>query len=685
MVRRSKGSGFKDNSTRHFTSIATGSGAAVMANVVEYMGKSTAVEGQIAHASCPDTTLHVGNRIYLTRRASSGTDDRTLDILPDFPDIRDRIYQPNLRRLEPSKFPRIAFPIRDQGNENSCVGHSLAHVIDVLQYSTDDVELSPQRASARMLYEMARRNDEWAESPHEGSSLRGAIKGLFRNGVCDDNLTGANAKNWILTYELAKQARETRLGAYFRLQPDISDYHAALNELGAIYVSAQIHENWKKPIGGRIMPGGAALGGHAFVILGYDAEGFWVLNSWGETWGKRGTAHWCYADWAATVMDAWVLQLGVRAPNAFGAIAGPSPTSRTGLFGVGDPNRAEILGHFINIDDGQLIETGKFASPQPEEMQETVKRLILPASNSGNGYQHLVIYAHGGLNSTVAEARRIAAWKGADIFGRNGLYNFHLMWASDFLDEALGEMSKSTTGLAGSGFSDWLFEAGPGKHFGNRAWRNMKGDAEAAFSGRADYDGGYRGLLPLLQGLDKANARPKIHLVGHSAGSIVLGRLLSALDRFKLSNIEIESIHLMAPACTVEFFFDHYSPYLKGKRKIALKDKVYLYMMSDGLELADTVGTDIPLTPSYSHSLLYLVSRAYEEKPNTPIAGMQLYQKFMPTSEKLRIDVSVSGTTMSRSHGGFDNDATTLTTIMSRILGGTAPQKPPLPEELTGY
>ena len=646
-------------------------------------------EEQAAAAPTPrtdpgsDTELHVGNRTYLAGHRTKGAEQRNLDILPDLPDIRDRIYQPHLRALHPGIYPRIAFEVRDQGSENSCVGHSLAHLIDVLRFGMVGAE-APKRASARMLYEMARRNDEWAESPHEGSSLRGAIKGFFRNGVCDEDVDTGGAGRWTLTYEMAKQARETRLGAYFRLQPDISDYHAALNEIGAIYVSAQIHENWKKPKSGKIVPAGRPIGGHAFVIVGYDAEGFWVLNSWGEGWGKDGTAHWTYADWAATVMDAWVLQLGVNAPAAFGAIPGTSPSSRSGLFGIGDPNRADILGHFLHIDDGKLIETGKYASPYPHEMQETVKRLAMKGSNSGKGYPHLVLYAHGGLNSSVAEARRIAAWKRADIFGRNSLYNFHLMWASGFFDEAFGRMSESTAGLAGSGFADWLFEAGPGKYFGNRAWRNMKSDAEAAFSGRDEYDGGFEGLKPLLQGLDKADIRPKIHLVGHSAGSIMLGRLLSALGRFKLGNIDIESIHLMAPACTVEFFKQHYSPYLDGKGELALKDKIYLYMMRDKLELEDSVEADIPLTPRYSHSLLYLVSRAYEEAPKTPLAGMELYSGLMPTSPKLSVDFSVSGATASRSHGGFDNDAATLTTIMSRILG-KKPPKPPLANELTGY
>ena len=71
-------------------------------------------------------------------------------------------------------------------------------------------------------------------------------------------------------------------------------------------------------------------------------------------------------------------------------------------------------------------------------------------------------------------------------------------------------------------------------------WRckalQAKGDADAAFNGHADYDGGTRGLMQLLKGLDKSAIRPRLHLVGHSAGSIVLGRLLSAFKRFSASS-----------------------------------------------------------------------------------------------------------------------------------------------------
>jgi Papain family cysteine protease len=637
--------------------------------------------------------IRVGNRRFPGKAKRLGT--RKLDVLPDMPDIRDRTYRPVLRALLPAIDPQIRFEVRDQAKDSSCTGFALAHVIDFLRSRETRPGKKRQRAdnrqrvSARMLYEMAKRNDEWAGSAYEGSSIRGAIKGFFRNGVCLEATAPDNpgVKDWVLTFDMAKQARETRLGAYLRVEPDISDYHAALNEIGVIYASAQIHSNWRSPKKGYIeQQGGTPQGGHAFAIVGYDEKGFWILNSWGKTWGKGGIAHWDYVDWAANIMDAWVLQLGVRAPDAFGAVPRVAPSGTSGLFGFGDPNRADIIGHFINIDDGRLVTDGKYGSPNDEEMRETVKRLTVPDANAGKGFEHLIIYAHGGLNSLPDEAKRIAVWKQNDIFARNKLYNFHLMWGSGFIDEVFGELSGSSAAGRAGGLADWLFEAGLGKETGSYAWRNMKQDARCAFDGSTDYNGGVRGLKPLLVGLDEAKTRPMLHLVGHSAGAIVLGNLLSALSRFSLGNMQLGSIHLMAPACTVEFFKVHYGPFLKGNGALQLLDKIYLYNLTNALELKDTVSANVPLLPSYSHSLLYLVSRAYEDKAGMALAGMQAFVNSMPTSPaKLAIAYSkTGGDTASTSHGGFDNDAPTLTTIMSRILRKKVP-KPPTADQLTGY
>jgi hypothetical protein len=642
-------------------------------------------------------TIKIGSRVF--KGKGSKVAGRRFDILPDMPDIRDRIYIPTLRPLRSALKTKVSIPVLDQGTDQSCTGFSLAQVVDILRSQVPGSR-KLQGVSPRMLYEMAKRNDEWAGTAYDGSSLRGAIKGFFGNGVCRAVTAPdvAPGQDWALTYEMAKEAREIRLGAYLRLQPDISDYHAALNEIGVIYASAQIHSNWTRPKDGKIVSGGTPLGGHAFAIVGYDDKGFLVLNSWSGKWGNRGIAHWTYTDWAESVMDAWVLQLGVRAPEAFGAVPRATPSTTTGLFGFDEPNRGDVLGHFINIDDGRYVTDGKYGSPTKLEMEETVKRLTNANANDGKGYDHLVIYGHGGLNSLGDAARRIAVWKRTDVFGRNKIYHFHLMWGSGFLDEVFGEVSKSSAVGRVGGFFDPLFEAGPGKAAGTHAWRNMKIDARISFEKNSGFDGGFTGLEPLLKGIDRAPParRPKLHLVGHSAGSIVLGYLLSALKRFNLVHIDVDSIHLMAPACTADFFNEHYKPYLAGAGARPLQDKVYLYNLTDQLELDDTVSLSAVPFLGYSRSLLYLVSRAYEEKPTNPIpgapnemplAGMQRFVSKLPSQgAKFKIDLAAktSSVTASTSHGGFDNDAPTLTTIMSRILGKNVPE-PPLPGELTGY
>jgi len=51
-------------------------------------------------------------------------------------------------------------------------------------------------------------------------------------------------------------------------------------------------------------------GGHAMLIVGYDAEGVWVCNSWGENWRAGGFVHltWDYIMWYET-RDLWAVNL----------------------------------------------------------------------------------------------------------------------------------------------------------------------------------------------------------------------------------------------------------------------------------------------------------------------------------------------------------------------------------------
>ena len=174
-----------------------------------------------------------------------------------------------------------------------------------------------------------------------------------------------------------------------------------------------------------------------------------------------------------------------------------------------------------------------------------------------------------------------------------------------------------------------------------------------------------------------AEAPKKIHIVGHSTGGILLASLLDALAALPRPP-KIASCSLMAPACTVECFNASYRPVLRGSRGPELIAKLVMYVLSDELELDDTV------TPLYRKSLLYLVSNAFEEEAHAPILGMHKFRLRLGRLPKsMRIEASTgsrtgSPRTASTSHGGFDNDPFTMNDILRSILR-VAPSRIPRP------
>src|SRR5688572_18013977 len=216
---------------------------------------------------------------------------RKLDAVPDRIDVRDWLYQPTLQPLPDVlvNCPRVP-RILDQGQEGACTGFALAACINY-QLAGRGL-LTPRRkdrlVSPRMLYEMARRYDEWPGERYSGSSARGAMKGWVAHGVArqqlwPDDLQGASH----LDEARSRDAQLTPGGAYFRVvHRNIRDMHAAISETGILYATLMVHEGWDDPKGttvevvslqdGKklkdripvIARKGRADGGHAVAIVG---------------------------------------------------------------------------------------------------------------------------------------------------------------------------------------------------------------------------------------------------------------------------------------------------------------------------------------------------------------------------------------------------------------------------------
>jgi len=617
-----------------------------------------------------DSINNLNGLVYtiILKELHMSTQSYIKNVEADFPDNRDWIYHPNLTQLKPYIDPPAILKIRNQGSEGACTGFALAAAIDYIKRSSGNPKY---KASARMLYEMAKYNDEWPKENYEGSSLRGAIHGWKNSGVCTEETWPyyiTAKKKGKLTVKKAKEARANTIGAYYRIRPTLSDFHAAIGEIGVIVVSAKVHKNWDSPVDGIIDYDSdlEKTGGHAFAIVGYNDRGFWIQNSWGTKWGRNGLALWLYEDWIDNVMDAWVFRLSLSTPQIFGKMPLSSKlvkNKKTKKVSKHIINRGDIAGHFVHIDDGRFSHPGRYWS-DANDVQITVDYLA-----KSDKHDHIVFYAHGGLNSPKDSARRINAM--LKTFADNRIYSYHFMYDTGIIEELkdlIFNKGKISDEIAG-GFTDWTDRVL--EHLlsrpGTLIWDEMKKDAKVAF---AKSGAGTETVLLFLNALSKLpkNKQKKIHIVGHSTGAILFAHMLRSFSSHKIS---IESVSLLAPACKLDLYNKSYLPILQNKKNLKI-NKMFIYNLKDKLEQDDNVGS------VYRKSLLYLVSNAFEakERPKVKSAallGMEKFSKEIVTADNKPViyySNGLSGTkTRATSHGGFDNDYVTMNHILKNILG----------------
>ncbi|WP_373500609.1 hypothetical protein [Desulfococcus sp.] len=638
-------------------------------------------------------------------KAAGGGVPRVLNARPDGIDFRDQMYVPTLvevpLRRDLADYRAAKTPILDQGREGACTGYGLAAVAHYLlrvRKIVPDTDL----VSPRMLYAMARRYDEWAGEDYEGSSCRGAMKGWYKHGVCADGIwmAGSSAPQ-VLSHDMAVDAARRPLGAYFRVNhKSLVAMHAAITEVGVLYASANVHTGWENAgQDGRIPFEEGSLGGHAFAIVAYDQDGFWIQNSWGTKWGSEGFAHVSYEDWLANGTDVWVARLGVP-------VNLPEATRSAGLSAAGAVRSKayqynEIRPHVISLkNDGQLDDRGDIGTSA--DLVREILRNDFPRITDGWKKKRLVLYAHGGLVGEEAAIQRVSDYR--KVMVETECYPLAFIWKSDYWSTLTNMLQDAASRRRPEGIIDDAkdfmldrlddaLEPIARLFTGKAAWDEMK---ENALRATTTAGGGARLAADEIALMAARFPEMEIHLVGHSAGSIFhapLVQYLSATGRIKKGplaaskvnglGLKIQTCTLWAPACTTKLFKESYLPALK----LGGIGTFTLFTLTDKAERDDNCAR------IYNKSLLYLVSNAFEDKPRVPvfrpsgdaILGME---KFIRADEELRklFDGTVQRDTAwllspntaptgsadaSRSvhHGDFDDDEATVKATLARILG----------------
>ncbi|MBL7976657.1 MAG: C1 family peptidase, partial [Candidatus Kapabacteria bacterium] len=438
------------------------------------------------------------------------------------------------------------------------------------------------------------------------------MKGWHKHGVCKSDLW---TKGGRLSRQVAIDSLEQPLGAYYRIKSsDITAMHCALTEVGILYATSDVHIGWDnvdKKSG--VIPYDASspvIGGHAFAIVGYTKQGFWIQNSWADTWGKGGYALITYDDWLKNANDVWVAQLGVPISLSQDAVLRQGVASRQSEIVTSFVMRP----HVISIgNDGVLKSDARFHNNSTDLQKRFEAGSTFESITKDWSKKRIVLYAHGGLVSEHSALDTLS--KNIKAMLDNQLYPIMFVWHSDGVTTINNLISEALKGKQDepvkSKVWDWLNDRWDesmeviARPLGKEMWSEMKENAIMATLSNSNpvtfnSNGGAYIFIKQLKQLMERDKSIEVHLVGHSAGSIFLGGMIEALNDNK---IPIESCTLWAPACTVDFFTKHYVPSINNG---SIKRSA-LFTLSDKQERDDTA------SPLYRKSLLYLVSNSFEE------------------------------------------------------------------------
>lgn len=340
--------------------------------------------------------------------------------------------------------------------------------------------------------------------------------------------------------------------------------------------------------------------------------------------------------------------------------------------------------HLVNLNMGQFSSEGEWKTSRGDVDAIFEEHLPKALEKAPQQKLRMVFFAHGGLvkeSLGLKLAQKHVAW-----WLENGIYPIYFIWETGAFETISQLIRRSRDGAARAlprdifdHTTDLLIEETTRALQGPRIWSGMKLSAQLASArgeapnGNGAIEGGARYVAKKLSQFctDHKN-KIELHAVGHSAGSIFHCYFIpAALD---VGAPHFKSVHFLAPAVRVDTFKTE----LAGRIGNGV-DKLSVFTMSKSFEQDDSCAT------VYRKSLLYLIHRALEPERNTPILGLEVSLRRDPELKKLlglgvsnapgeviwSVSLSAKGRSASTAatHGGFDDDGPTMSSVARWILG----------------
>jgi len=176
----------------------------------------------------------------------------------------------------------------DQSNTPHCAGFATAGFIEFQNWKNKHY---PEQVDGDLIYEKAKEID--GQPNVNGTILRCAGQGAINAGLIKGTV---------------KQVVRTELDIQF-----------AIHQYGVCVAGFMITDEWNlvEKDTGKISISNSPVtrGGHAVLLCGYDNDGVYIQNSWGEEWGLYGFAILSWKQFGNQLMDAMVIVPEVWTPE----------------------------------------------------------------------------------------------------------------------------------------------------------------------------------------------------------------------------------------------------------------------------------------------------------------------------------------------------------------------------------
>jgi len=237
---------------------------------------------------------------------------KRLGYIRDVPDARDHsLFRLSLPAAVPASFSlkSLVVEILDQGDTSKCVAHAFAQAIRIADRVAGVP--SPQLMSRDFAYYNSLAYDGGG-FVDQGTQLRSCAKGLSKFGRPPESACLFKHDPLVQrpSWEAYREAFDHKgPSAYLRVS-GLTEIKQALAASKPVVGGTSVGNSLFDYTHGIYdpEPSEAKIGGHALTVVGYDANSFTIVNSWGTGWGESGFMR-VSPRFMATFTDVWAIHL----------------------------------------------------------------------------------------------------------------------------------------------------------------------------------------------------------------------------------------------------------------------------------------------------------------------------------------------------------------------------------------